>query len=72
MAANYIDEIEYSDGNSQQNARLTEKYNPDNYFTAVAEQIEVYSVDKLGPTTGTVFQVSANNNLDIKINTQVL
>ena len=72
MAANYIDEIKYSDGNSQQNARLTEKYNPDNYFTAVAEQIEVYSVDKLGPTTGTVFQVSANNNLDIKINTQVL
>ena len=35
----------------------------------VAEQIEVYSVDKLGPTTGTVFQIFANNNLDLKINT---
>ena len=35
----------------------------------VAEQIEVYSVDELGPTTGTVFQIFANNNLDLKINT---
>ena len=30
--------------------------------------MEVYSMDKLGPTTGTVFQTSANNNLDLKIN----
>ena len=35
----------------------------------VAEHIEVYSVDELGPTTGTVFQIFANNNLDLKINT---
>ena len=35
----------------------------------VAEQIDIYSVDKLGPTTGTVFQIFANNNLDLKINT---
>ena len=26
-------------------------------------------MDKLGPTTGTVFQIFANNNLDLKINT---
>ena len=35
----------------------------------VPEQLEVYSIDKLGPTTGTVFQIFANNNLDLKINT---
>ena len=35
----------------------------------VAEQLEVYNVDELGPTTGTVFQIFANNNLDLKINT---
>ena len=35
----------------------------------VAEQIDVYIVDELGPTTGTVFQIFANNNLDLKINT---
>ena len=35
----------------------------------VVEQLEVYSVDKLGPTTGTVFQIFINNNLDLKINT---
>ena len=35
----------------------------------VAEQLEVYNTDKLGPTTGTVFQIFANNNSDIKINT---
>ena len=69
MAADYIDEIKCTDGSSQQNAWLTEKYNPDNYFTAVAEQLEVYNIDELGPTTGTVFQIFANNNLDLKINT---
>ena len=35
----------------------------------VAEQLEVYNIDKLLPTTGTVFQIFANNNMDIKINT---
>ena len=34
----------------------------------VAEQLEVYNIDKLGPTTGTVFQIFANNISDIKIN----
>ena len=29
----------------------------------------MYNIDKLGPTTGTVFQIFANNNSDIKINT---
>ena len=46
-----------------------DKYNPDNYFKAVAEKLDIYNIDELGPTTGTVFQVFANNNLDIKINT---
>ena len=31
--------------------------------------MDIYNIDKLGPTTGTVFQIVANNNLDIKINT---
>ena len=44
-------------------------YNPDDYFTAVAEQLDIYNIDELGPTTGTVFQIFANNNLDVKINT---
>ena len=35
----------------------------------VVEQLEVYNIDELGPTTGTVFQIFANNNSDIKINT---
>ena len=35
----------------------------------VAEKLDIYNIDKLGPTTGTVFQVFANNNLDVKINT---
>ena len=35
----------------------------------VVEQLEVYSMDELGPTTGTVFQIFVNNNLDLKINT---
>ena len=49
--------------------KMLEKYDPDNYFTAVAEQIEIYNIDELGPTTGTVFQIFANNNLDLKTNT---
>ena len=28
-----------------------------------------HNIDELGPTTGTVFQTFANNNLDLKINT---
>ena len=31
--------------------------------------IDIYNIDELGPTTGTVFQIFANNNLDTKINT---
>ena len=41
----------------------------ENYFTEVAENVDIYNIDKLGPTMGTVFQVFANNNLDTKINT---
>ena len=35
----------------------------------VAEKLDIYNIDELGPMTGTVFQVFASNNLDIKINT---
>ena len=35
----------------------------------VAERLDIYNINELGPTTGTVFQTFANNNLDIKINT---
>ena len=35
----------------------------------VPENVDIYNIDELGPTTGTVFQIFANNNLDIKINT---
>ena len=35
----------------------------------VAEKVDIYNIDELGPTTGTVFQIFANNNLDLKINT---
>ena len=69
VAADYINEIEGMDGNSQLTAWLTKKYNPNNYFTAVTEQLEIYSIDKPGQTTGTVFQMFANNNSDLKINT---
>ena len=31
--------------------------------------MDIYNIDELGPTTGTVFQIFANNNLNIKINT---
>ena len=31
--------------------------------------MDIYNIDKLGPTTGTVFQIFANNNQAIKINT---
>ena len=34
----------------------------------VAERLDIYNINELGPTTGTVFQTFANNNLDIKIN----
>ena len=69
VAANYINEIKCTDGSSQQIAQLTKKYDPDNYFTAIAEQLEAYNIDELGPTTGKVFQIFANNNLDLKNNT---
>ena len=35
----------------------------------VQQFFSIYNIDELGPTTGTVFQIFANNNLDIKINT---
>ena len=35
----------------------------------VAEQLDIYNIDKLGPTTGTVFQIFANNNLDTLFDT---
>ena len=31
--------------------------------------MDIYNIDELGPMTGTVFQVFANNNLDVKMNT---
>ena len=31
--------------------------------------MDIYNIDELGPTTGTVFQIFANNNLNTKINT---
>ena len=31
--------------------------------------MDIYNIDELGPTTGTVFQIFANNNLTKKINT---
>ena len=66
VAADCIDEIECTDGICQQ---LPEKYNPNDYFSEVAENIDIYNIDELGPTTGTVFQIFANNNLYTKINT---
>ena len=38
-------------------------------MSEVAENVDIYNIDELGPTTGTVFQIFANNNLNIKINT---
>ena len=69
VAANYINKIKCTDGSKNQNAWLTKKYNPDNYFRVVAEKVDIYNIDELGPTTGTVFQTFANNNLNLKINT---
>ena len=34
----------------------------------VAEHLEIYNIDELGPTTGTVFKIITNNNTDRKIN----
>ena len=31
--------------------------------------MDIYDINKLGPTTGTVFQIFANNNKAMKINT---
>ena len=44
---------------------------PDDYFSEVAENIDIYNIDELGPTTGTVFQIFTNNNLNTKINTLI-
>ena len=35
----------------------------------VAEKVDIYNIEELGPTTGTVFQIFTNNYLDLKINT---
>ena len=35
----------------------------------VAKNVDIYNIDELGPTTSRVFQIFANNNLDVKINT---
>ena len=35
----------------------------------VANNVDIYDIDELGPTTGTVFQIFANNNQAMKINT---
>ena len=69
VAADYIDEIDCTDGTHQQQAWLPEKYNANDYFSEVAKNVDIYNIDELGPTTGTVFQIFANNNLNIKINT---
>ena len=69
MAADYIDKIDCTDGVCQQQALLPEKYNLDDYFREVAKNVDIYNIDELGPTTGTIFQIFANNNLEIKINT---
>ena len=66
VAANYIDEIKCTDSNNHQQAWLTQKYNPDDYFTVVAEKFDIYNIDEIGPTTGIVFQIFANDNLDLK------
>ena len=42
---------------------------PQDYYTEVANHVDIYDIDELGPTTGTVFQIFANNNQTIKINT---
>ena len=33
------------------------------------EHLEIYNIDELGPTTGTVLQTFANNNPNFKFNT---
>ena len=43
--------------------------NPQDYFKEVANNVDIYDIDELGPTTGTVFQIFANNNQAMKINT---
>ena len=45
------------------------KYNPDDYFTAIPEPIDVYDVNEFGSTSGTVFPVIANGKKGLKINT---
>ena len=62
VAADYIYKIHCTDGICQPQAWLPGNYNPDDYFWQVAANIDIYNIDKLGPTTGTVFQIFANNN----------
>ena len=51
VAADYINEIDCTDGIHQQQAWLPEKYNLDDYFREVAENLDIYNIDELGPTT---------------------
>ena len=41
---------------------------PKNTTQMTTEKLDIYNIDELGPTTGTVFQIFTNNNLDLKIN----
>ena len=43
------------------------KYNPEDYFKSIAEHTEIYSLEEIGAKTGTVFEVFANNNLELSI-----
>ena len=50
-------------GNPQHDSQ---RYNPQDYFKEVANNVDIYDIDELGPTTGTVFQIFANNNQAMK------
>ena len=43
------------------------RYNPDDYFTSVAEHTEICSLQEIGAKTGTVFEVFTNNNSELLI-----
>ena len=43
------------------------RYNPDDYFTSVAENTEICSLEEIGAKTDTVFEVFANNNSELLI-----
>ena len=45
------------------------RYDPDNYLHTIAEHTEIHSLEEIGAKTGTVFEVFANNNQNLLINT---